>query len=84
VADARIIETDFHAVGRDRRNRSAKIEVASVRIGQNVWVAAGSAILKGATIGENSVIAFGSVVTKDVPADVIVAGNPARIINSVA
>lgn len=47
---------------------------------RNVWIAAGATIIGGVTIGENSVIAAGSVVTKDVPSNVVVAGNPAKII----
>jgi len=49
-------------------------------IEDNVWLGAGSTVMKGVTIGRNSVIGAGSVVTKDIPADVIAAGNPCRII----
>jgi len=51
-----------------------------VRIEDNVWVGASAVILAGVTIGRNSVIAAGAIVTKDVPPYVVVAGNPARII----
>lgn len=47
-------------------------------IGDNVWLGAASAVLKGVTIGDNSVIGLGAVVTSDVPPDRIWAGNPAR------
>lgn len=53
-------------------------------IGRNVWIAAGATILGGVTIGENSVVAAGSVVTRDVPANVLVGGNPARLIRAIA
>jgi acetyltransferase-like isoleucine patch superfamily enzyme len=78
LADARIMDTDFHSIHRDRRRKSAPIQVAPVVIGENVWIAAGAAVLRGVTIGDDSVVAFGSVVTKDVPPGTIVGGNPAR------
>lgn len=53
-------------------------------IGKNVWIAAGVIVVGGVTIGENSVVAAGSVVTKDVPPDSLVAGNPARLVRSIA
>lgn len=52
-------------------------------IERNVWIAAGVTIIGGVTVGENSVIAAGSVVTKDVPPNKFVGGNPALIIRSI-
>lgn len=49
----------------------------------NVWIAAGATIIGGVTVGENSVIAAGSVVTRDVPPNTLVGGNPARVIRSI-
>jgi acetyltransferase-like isoleucine patch superfamily enzyme len=52
-------------------------------INDNVWLGAGSTVLKGVEIGENSVIGAGSVVTKNIPANVIAAGNPCRVIRAI-
>ena len=54
-----------------------------IAIERNVWIAAGATVIGGVTIGENAVVAAGSVVTKDVPANTLVGGNPARVIRSV-
>ena len=55
---------------------------APIVIGENVWVGEYARIQKGVTIGDNSIIAAGAIVTKDVPANVIVAGIPAKVIKS--
>eukprot|EP01116_Phalansterium_solitarium_P011077 TRINITY_DN26685_c0_g1_i1.p2 TRINITY_DN26685_c0_g1~~TRINITY_DN26685_c0_g1_i1.p2 ORF type:complete len:225 (+),score=45.91 TRINITY_DN26685_c0_g1_i1:96-677(+) len=56
-------------------------ELASpIKIGDNVWLGGGCIICPGVTIGDNSTVAAGAVVTKDVPANVVVGGNPATII----
>ena len=52
-------------------------------IERNVWIAAGATIIGGVTVGENSVVAAGSVVTRDVPPNILVGGNPARAIRSI-
>lgn len=49
-------------------------------IERNVWIAAGATIIGGVTVGENAVVAAGSVVTRDVPANTLAGGNPARVI----
>jgi acetyltransferase-like isoleucine patch superfamily enzyme len=54
-----------------------------IAIEKSVWIAAGATIIGGVTIGENSVVAAGSVVTKDVPPNALVGGNPARVIRSI-
>ena len=57
---------------------------APIVVGRNVWIGSNSTILQGVTIGDNSIIAAGSVVTKDVLANAIVAGVPARFIRSIS
>ena len=52
-------------------------------IERNVWIAAGATVIGGVTVGENSVVAANSVVTKDVPPNTLVGGNPARVIRSI-
>ena len=54
-----------------------------VTIGSDVWVGGGAIILAGVTIGDRAVIGAGSVVTKDVPADVVAAGNPCRVVRAI-
>ena len=76
VADARLMDTDFHALSRRRHQREAPVGVAPIYIKDNVWIAAGCAVLKGVTIGENTTIVAESVVVKDIPANVVAAGNP--------
>ncbi len=51
-----------------------------IAIERNVWIAAGATVIGGVTVGENSVVAAGSVVTRDVPPNTLVAGNPARVV----
>ena len=56
---------------------------APIVLGRNVWVGSNSTILQGVTIGDNAVVAAGAVVTKDVPANVVVGGVPAKIIKKI-
>ncbi len=70
--------------GRRRRGESFTLEEADpVTIGTNVWIGNGATIMRGVSIGDNSVVAASSVVTKPVPANTLVAGNPARIIKQI-
>ncbi|MDT2022171.1 DapH/DapD/GlmU-related protein [Methylocella sp. CPCC 101449] len=64
--------------------RRAGVTAKPIVIERNVWIAAGAIIIGGVTVGENSVVAAGSVVTKTVPPNTLVGGNPARIIRSIA
>jgi maltose O-acetyltransferase len=81
VASTIVFDTDFHGPHPERRHDpSVPVACAPVNLTENVWVGGQSAILKGVTIGKNSVVGFRAVVTKDVPPNVVVAGNPARIV----
>ena len=74
-----ITDSDWHGLY-DRTRRSDA--VSPVHIGDNVWLGDHATILKGVTIGENSVVAAAAVVTRDVPANVVVAGNPAKVVKN--
>lgn len=74
--------TSGHPVAPSQR-RSAVV-AAPIKIGRNVWIGAGATIIGGVTIGEHSVVAAGSVVTRDVPPNTLVGGNPAKRIRSIA
>jgi maltose O-acetyltransferase len=60
-----------------------KVVAKPITIGKNVWVTTNCVILPGVTIGDNSVIGAGSIVTKDIPANVIAAGNPCKVIKKI-
>jgi acetyltransferase-like isoleucine patch superfamily enzyme len=72
-----VTDSDWHTL----YDRTARDEqVTAVHIGDNVWLGDHATVLKGVTIGENSVVAARAVVTRDVPANVVVAGNPAKVV----
>jgi len=81
-ADARIVDTDFHSThfyeDRPRYNTSGRSK--RVVIGRNAWIGAQVIILKGVTIGDNSVVAAGAVVVHNVAQNTIVLGNPAKVV----
>ncbi|MBA6413956.1 acyltransferase [Parahaliea sp. F7430] len=74
---AYVTDSDWHTLY-DRTERDQR--VTPVHIGRNVWLGDHATVLKGVSIGDNSVVAARAVVTKDVPANVVVAGNPARVV----
>ena len=70
-----------HAVNPNERALGG-IEIKDVIIGKNVWIGAGVIIFPGVTIGDNSVIGAGSIVTKDIPSNVLAYGNPCKVIKN--
>ena len=76
------IYTAIHPL--DPTERAAFVETAKpVTLGRNVWVGGGAILLPGASVGDNAVIGAGSVVVKDVPANCVAVGNPARVIREI-
>jgi acetyltransferase-like isoleucine patch superfamily enzyme len=75
-----LIDFDHGMVEVDRPIRVQGIYKRDVRVGHNVWIGHGACILRGVTVGDNAVIGTNAVVTKDVPANAVVAGVPARVI----
>lgn len=72
-----LLTSDFHPL-----NKGAPINSGDVSIGENVFIGNNVTILKSVNIGDNSIVAASSVVTKSFPSDVIIAGNPARVIRT--
>ncbi len=75
------IYTAYHPVDPQAR-LGGKEYAAPVRIGNNVWLGGSVIVCAGVTIGDNTTIGAGSVVTKDIPANVFAAGNPCRVIRA--
>ncbi len=74
--------TATHPVLPALREKGLQFNV-DVKICNNVWIGAGAIIMPGITVGENSVVGAGSVVTKDVPPNTVVVGNPARVLREI-
>jgi acetyltransferase-like isoleucine patch superfamily enzyme len=81
-----IFDSDFHiAWPPERRFNTWETDIdEDVTLERNVWVGMGTIILKGVTIGENSVIGAGSVVVRDIPPNCVAGGNPARVLKTLA
>ena len=75
-----VLATLNHEIAPDKRQH---IYPAPIHIGKNVWIGANATITQGVTIGDNSVVAAGAVVNKDVPANTIVGGVPAKAIKQI-
>ncbi len=77
-----VIATAGHPILPELREKAYQYN-APVHIGKNCWLGAGVLVMPGVSIGDNSVIGAGSVVTKDIPANVIAVGNPARVLREI-
>ena len=77
------IYTAAHPIVAEQRNIHGFEFAAPITIGDNVWIGGGVQICPGVTIGDNAVIGAGSVVTKDIPANVVAAGNPCRVLREI-
>lgn len=84
-ANASVYDTDFHVINSSRKNQKSirDAKAKPVEIGENVWVAANSLILKGVTIGDNAVVGAGSIVRHSIPENTLVIGNPARELHKI-
>jgi acetyltransferase-like isoleucine patch superfamily enzyme len=81
IADrAMFIDFDHGVVEVERPIRLQGIYKRDVVVGSNVWIGYGACILRGVSVGDNAVVGTNAVVTKDVPANAVVAGSPARVI----
>lgn len=81
IADrAMFIDFDHGVVEVERPIRVQGIYKRDVEVGSNVWIGYGACILRGVRVGDNSIVGTNAVVTKDVPANAVVAGSPARVI----
>ncbi|WP_407330367.1 sugar O-acetyltransferase [Enterovibrio sp. 27052020O] len=76
------IATAGHPIDPELRKKVAQFNIP-VTIGNNVWIGANSVVLPGITIGDNSVIGAGSVVTKDIPPNVVAVGNPCKVLREI-
>jgi acetyltransferase-like isoleucine patch superfamily enzyme len=81
-ANTLITDFDWHAVEPELR-KTGKPKSAPIVIEDNVWIGINTVVLKGVTIGQNSVIGANSLVVKDIPANVIAGGNPCKVIKPI-
>ena len=79
---SKLVDNDSHRISIDISERRKPPNSAPIIIHDNVWVGMNSLILKGVEIGQNSIVAAHSVVTRNVPENTLVAGNPAKIIKT--
>ncbi|WP_052672290.1 acyltransferase [Aliterella atlantica] len=80
VSDALIMDSDAHSIEVNRWNPKAQVRTKPIYISENAWIGSRSAVLKGVTIGKNSVVGLGTIVRQAVPENVVVIGNPQQIV----
>ncbi len=81
ISDCFIADTDYHNLQPHLRHAPPGPKVtAPIVLDRNVWIGARATILKGVTIGENSIVGLGSIVRQSIPANVVTIGNPAQIV----
>lgn len=78
-----VIATAGHPILPELREKAYQYNIP-VHIGKNCWLGAGVVVLPGVTIGDNTVIGAGSIVTKDIPANVVAVGNPCRVLRPIS
>lgn len=78
-----ILATAGHPILPELREKAYQYN-APVHIGRNCWLGAGVIVMPGVTIGDNTVIGAGSIVTKDIPANVVAVGNPCRVLREIS
>lgn len=78
-----LVDCDFHEIAPSTRNRSHGLAKPMV-VGNNVWLGSRVMVLKGVKIGDNTVVAAGSIVTRSLPPDVVAAGSPAKVLRNIA
>ena len=77
-----VLATAGHPIDPQLREKALQYNLP-VHIGRNCWLGAGVIVMPGVTIGDNSVIGAGSIVTKDIPANVVAVGNPCRVLRPI-
>ena len=77
-----VVDTDFHAVGRERRQAGEPVIRRPIRIGRNAWIQGKATILKGVSVGEGAVVRWGALVAGDVAPGTVVMGNPAAVVKA--
>ncbi|MCQ2465872.1 MAG: sugar O-acetyltransferase, partial [Oscillospiraceae bacterium] len=82
IAPDCVFSTAGHPIDAEQRNKGLEIALP-ISVGNNVWIGTHVSVLPGVSIGDNTVIGAGSVVNRDIPAGVVAAGNPCRVIRKI-
>ena len=83
LASCALADSDFHSTRADRRSPEAPVRVAPIRLERNVWIGDNAGILPGTIIGENSVVGFGAVCMRPYPPNVVIVGNPGKVVGPI-